>query len=489
MADPKRILFMTCSERGQSNVFIAVIQELGLIDPSVDLHLCSFSPLAKTAAALDRPPVFHELTEPPVVDILFNSLESGFPQQAALHPTVWNAHRGSNVVSRVGCPWTPEQMSRLVRQMQAIIKDVQPDLIVIDNLFAPAITVCVAQKEIQWIILSPNSYREFITSFQPKLAVFWKYAVPRAIIPYPVPWYLILSNIYQLFLYIVTPPLSKWFRAHAKNMRENHGIEFADISYIPQMLNPHPGFKVLCPSLPETDFPFDIYPPHVQGCGPIVLPAPPVSEVDPELASWLAKRPTILVALGTHAAYTDDEAAELGGSLRRVLAEARRLGKDLQVLWKLKRVETGEAGLAKIHASIGEEFLPLVRITSWLKPDPIAILQTGSIVCAVSHGGANSSWEALSAGVPQIILPTWYDTYDVAARMEYLGIGRIGSKKAAPRCTADELGAVFIDVIYGAAGDAIRERVKHLADVVRSAGEGRTIAAQAILAEVRGSKA
>jgi hypothetical protein len=86
-------------------------------------------------------------------------------------------------------------------------------------------------------------------------------------------------------------------------------------------------------------------------------------------------------------------------------------------------------------------------------------------------------------------LPTWYDTYDIGARIEHLGIGRIGSHKAAPRCAADELGPVLIDVVYGEAGDAMREKVKHLAAVCRAKGEGRTVAAQAILAEVRGSKA
>lgn len=322
-----------------------------------------------------------------------------------------------------------------------------------------------------------------------------------------MPWYLIPSCVYQLLLYVFSSQ-NEWTKAHIKNMRENHGIDFADIFYIPQLLNPHPGFKILCPSLPETDFPFEVIPPHIVGCGPIVLPAPPVEEVDPDLAAWLAKRPTIFVALGTHAAYSDDEAAELGASLRRVLEEARRRGKDLQVLWKLKRSEDKAEGLAKIHAAIGEEFLDLVRITPWLEADPIAILKTGSVVCSVSHGGANSSWEALayvissachvpprrltqtsSTGVPQIILPTWYDTYDIGARIEHLGIGRIGSHKAAPRCAADELGPVLIDVVYGEAGDAMREKVKHLAAVCRAKGEGRTVAAQAILAEVRGSKA
>ena len=66
---------------------------------------------------------------------------------------------------------------------------------------------------------------------------------------------------------------------------------------------------------------------------------------------------------------------------------------DLQVLWKLK--------LDKEIWDIVTEILQKeitsaqARVEKWVDADPVAILQTGNVVCVVHHGGANSFFEAV----------------------------------------------------------------------------------------------
>lgn len=150
----------------------------------------------------------------------------------------------------------------------------------------------------------------------------------------------------------------------------------------------------ICPSLPEIDLPLT-FPPNVHNCGPIMLPSPSITETDPDLLTWLQQKPTILMALGTHfEAYAETVREQAVGL--RVLLDARP---DIQVLWKLKTEEKSEGdGKDSLQTILGKEIESgRVRIESWLKPDPVAILRSGHIVCAVHHGGANSYFEA-----------TWY---------------------------------------------------------------------------------
>jgi hypothetical protein len=133
-------------------------------------------------------------------------------------------------------------------------------------------------------------------------------------------------------------------------------------------------------------------PPNVHNCGPILLATPPVASSDPDLLDWLQQRPTVLMALGTHfEAYAETVREQAIGL--RILLDARP---DIQVLWKLKAEETSENdGRGTMNSILGQELENgRVRIESWLKADPVAILRSDHVVCAVHHGGANSYFEA-----------------------------------------------------------------------------------------------
>jgi UDP:flavonoid glycosyltransferase YjiC (YdhE family) len=84
------------------------------------------------------------------------------------------------------------------------------------------------------------------------------------------------------------------------------------------------------------------------------------------------------------------------------------------------------------------------------------------------------------AGIPQIVLPCWLDTYDFAERVEFLGIGIHGSRGRSPLVDAKQLGRAFLEVVMNKRGKAMAQKAKKLAEIVASYG-GREAAAEKIL--------
>jgi hypothetical protein len=82
------------------------------------------------------------------------------------------------------------------------------------------------------------------------------------------------------------------------------------------------------------------------------------------------------------------------------------------------------------------------------------------------------------------VLPCWWDTYEFAARVEYLGIGIYGSRnsKSAPKANGIEFGEALIALNDEENENSrlIRERAKKLAEVCNAYG-GRVKAANKIL--------
>jgi hypothetical protein len=97
----------------------------------------------------------------------------------------------------------------------------------------------------------------------------------------------------------------------------------------------------------------------------------------------------------------------MAGALRDVLdrAEASGYGR-LQVLWKLgremmmdgeevegDRFEGAWRGVCDVLRTEIED--GRVKVRDWVDAEPKAVLESGGVVCAVNHGGANSFYEAL----------------------------------------------------------------------------------------------
>lgn len=165
----------------------------------------------------------------------------------------------------------------------------------------------------------------------------------------------------------------------------------------------------LLPSIPETDFPFKITS-NVTPCGPLLLPFQPVAERDPELEAWLRQGPTVLINLGSHITMDGAMAREFSAALKVLLDSQPKV----QILWKLKKSgrltlqsarmfkeqstsgnEADRVTAASLEAISAEIASGRVRVEEWLSVDPVAVLRSGHVICAVHHGGSNSYHETL----------------------------------------------------------------------------------------------
>lgn len=106
---------------------------------------------------------------------------------------------------------------------------------------------------------------------------------------------------------------------------------------------------------------------------------------------------------------------------------------------------------------VGAEFLPQTRILP-------------TVDAVITHGGNNTTTEALHFGKPMIVLPLFWDQYDNAQRVDECGYGvRLGTYSY----TDDELVAavdrVLTDEAMRARAAAAGERIRSLDGVVRAA--------------------
>lgn len=154
---------------------------------------------------------------------------------------------------------------------------------------------------------------------------------------------------------------------------------------------------------PEADFPLNIVPENVKAVGPIILASASAAEQDPELATWIKKTPNVMINIGSHVEYDEKAAREMADAIRLLLEQT-----DVQVLRKFNKRKDTEGAIAvdfpmdfvkeMLGANIGR-----LRMTNWLTIDPPAMLETGNIVAAVTHGGANSFYEAMMLVVPCLL--------------------------------------------------------------------------------------
>ncbi len=178
---------------------------------------------------------------------------------------------------------------------------------------------------------------------------------------------------------------------------------------------------------------------------------------DAEVQAWLASgdAPVVYVSFGSFLSVRADVLA--------VVAEALR-GLDVRVA--LASGSAPREALGPIPESwLVREVLPQVTLL-------------GHAALAVSHGGNNSVTEALTAGVPLLLLPFSTDQFAGAAALEDAGFGEAFDPNAV---SPDDLRAAAVRLL-GLAGDP-RARLDRLADDL-TANPGARRARAALTGEV-----
>ncbi|KAF8550450.1 UDP-Glycosyltransferase/glycogen phosphorylase [Imleria badia] len=489
MSSRPTALIFTYSEHGQANVNLAISYELALV--GVNVHIASFALLRDRVARLqeliDRHAplssgeptgsiIFHEFKGiPPYMEI---AKRHGLLPADIQHPHgVLGALEAYSKIGFFIFPWSQEEYLSAIARVKEIVATTKPDVVGIDVAFYTAQDACKILNQ-NFVIISPTGIKETAVSLQPYLAAFWKYPVVSSGFPFPLKWWQIPLNIYLYIRFII----GFIFSAEMKKiqaLRRSLGI---DNIFGPERYH---GVTFICPALTEIDFPFAVIPEDMLLCGPIVMPIDPLKESDPELMKWLDNGPTVLINLGSHVVSDEKLARQMTGAFRILLDHHdKKTGSGkIQVLWKAK----ADGDIQKVlDEVIGEEIRHgRVRVVAWLDVEPVSILQHPNMVCTVHHGGANSFYEGVWSGVPHIVLPVWFDTYDYAQRAEFLNIGIFGSKTSAPGVRAEEFGRALVRVT-GDSEEAVKFRTsaKHLKELCRTKGNGRKLASVAVLKEV-----
>ncbi|KAL2064290.1 hypothetical protein VTL71DRAFT_4784 [Oculimacula yallundae] len=482
MSSGRSVLFLTNCELGQSNVILAVAYEL-LKKGDLDVHIASWTALEPRVLRLSRQ-LFGPEAENETKRITFHSIPGlsmfdsamknfGQGRHTLQHkPGYAGTKHVREMTPQMLAAWTPEEHIRLVDWFKDLATTLKPTIVVLDPILSPAHDM-IRGSNWKYAVLSPISLVSSLSLVEPWLAGFWKYPWQVMLcsnfatgFPYPLPWLNLLENIYCIFNAIsmsLSHPHIKVLNA-TRRAHGIHGLLAAFEPYVKDVLH-------ICPTLPEIDLPVK-FPVNVHNVGPIVLPEQQLSESNPELLIWLQKGPTVLLNLGTHQEGNADQARGQAMGLR-ILLNARP---DVQVLWKFRAAPKSDAS-EEIEALLGAEIRQgNVRVVNWLDSEPLSILQSGCIKVAVHHGGANSWFEATWAGVPQVVLAQWLDTYDNASLAEYLGIGVYGNKTTAPMIAAEEFGNALMRAM---GDDTLREKAQAIGKLCQGSG-GRRLAADLI---------
>ncbi|ESK86475.1 udp-glucoronosyl and udp-glucosyl transferase family protein [Moniliophthora roreri MCA 2997] len=471
------ILLITNSEYGQANVALAVAYELAQ-HPNIQVHVASFPRLQKRVAKLQTllPDAsnfigFHMITGPSYEEALSRTLSTPNFSRVLFHSPGCQGAIQSYKHTSVIMPWTVEEYYHQLLCIERIVEEVNPVGIVGDPLMPGAVDVCRKTKR-SYLVLSPNSPKDLVGLSQPGLRGLWKYPACGSGFPFPVPLHLIPVNIYLIFwlvFYLVIDDRLKQVNA----MRKEYGVTSPIMAFSDQ-------YPYLFPAMTETEFPGLYIPPNITLTGPILLPSTPVENCDARLFQWLSNSgtKTVLINFGSHVMSNTDHIRQLADGIRVLLDCVP----EAQVLWKL--ITDGETGNA-LEEVLGKHMeAGKVKVTEWLEAEPYAVLCHPNTACSVHHGGANSFFEAISAGVPQVIMPVWYDTYEFARRAECLGIGVWGSQSSAPSAEAQEFGAALVRVLGGSVdGEEMKRNAKLLSKLYQKkyGGNGRRNAAERIL--------
>ena len=115
-----------------------------------------------------------------------------------------------------------------------------------------------------------------------------------------------------------------------------------------------------------------------------------VGDTDVELARWLARRPSVVINLGTLQRFDESSARSMLGAIELLLDKVE----NVQVLWKMMPLRDGDAWVDEMKKRLAAEG-GRVRVEKWISAEMVAVLASETVILAVHHGGASSYHEAI----------------------------------------------------------------------------------------------
>ena len=173
------------------------------------------------------------------------------------------------------------------------------------------------------------------------------------------------------------------------NLTLDHMMRF--IHHIPQIITSSIGFEFPRTLLPLTEY-----------VGPILSQSPP--QLPQDIAEWLDSRDSrsvVYVSMGSAAVLSSSQAESVINGATQA---------NFSVVWSLRKTNQHILDHTDYDADN-------VLVSDWVPQ--LTLLRHPSINSAVLHGGLGGIQEALSCGVPIIVIPFFADQIDNAARVQY----------------------------------------------------------------------
>ncbi|MEV6237102.1 glycosyltransferase [Lentzea sp. NPDC051838] len=342
------------------------------------------------------------------------------------------------------------------RALAELVDEIQPALMIVESMCMFGYEVAIT-KGIPYVISNPFVPSNLVTSAVPIGPSYTPKDFPRPHTGLPADMSFTQRWANKLF---GLRTLAMAFSQQNKQRNAENAQVVEELGISPeargQFARVEKSELVLCYSIPEMDYEFDI-PEKIRTVGALVPPLPQASPG--ELGEWLdAQKSVVYMGFGTITRLTRDQ-------VEAFVQVAYTLDGKHSILWKLPRDQ--------------QKFLPSklpgnLRIETWV-PSQLDVLAHPNVKLFFTHAGGNAYTESIYFGKPMVSRPLWVDCYDQAVRAASFGVGLTLDKPHTvdPRDVVDKLTRVLDDPSF-------RENAERLAALQHAAG-GRKTAADLVL--------
>lgn len=173
MSSTKKVIFLTNSEPGASNINLAVCHEL-LSQLSLEIHIISFPTLEESVSAVSHRITFHALPGLSLTQNFEQQSRSSWSQAMASAPSISGAIKGYQAIKTFAAGWPAKEHLELYAATTTLIRDIDPKLVVLDPVFIPGVEA-VRDLGAKHVILCPNPLKDMLRALQPRAEMIWKY--------------------------------------------------------------------------------------------------------------------------------------------------------------------------------------------------------------------------------------------------------------------------------------------------------------------------